>query len=48
VDISSEVGRTLTSISFANSSNVAAGIAVLAANVFTDQRTLVTTQVPLN
>jgi hypothetical protein len=48
IDLSSEVGRTLTSITFANSSNTAAGIAILAANVFTDPRTLVTTQVPLN
>jgi len=48
IDLSSQVGRTLTSITFANSSNIAAGIAILAANVFTDPRTLVTTQVPLN
>jgi hypothetical protein len=48
IDVSSEVGRTLTSITFANSSSTPAAIAILAANVFTDPRTLVTTQVPLN
>ena len=48
VNLSAQAGRTLTSITFSNATNATAGIAVLAANVFTDPRTLVTTQIPLN
>jgi len=48
VNLSPQAGRTLTSITFSNSSNGVAGVAILAANVFTDPRTLVTTQIPLN